>query len=141
MMFVTAATLGDFRYNESRENFHRGKYVSAFLGALRAEAVFPLKYYTRESVATMFHIADTLPPTLVLGQIDRVLRGDPNSPHLLWYKAIQHLRAGDLEGAKTTIEHLERVGKGWKQTENAKAVYLAVEKHVNMTRAALEHEL
>lgn len=112
-----------------------------FLKAIRAEAIFPLKYYTRESVALMFHVADALPATLILQQIDRVLKGDPNSPHLLWYKAMQHLRNGDLEPAKAAIDHLEQVGRGWKQTENARAVYLAVEKHVNRTNAAREFEL
>ena len=119
MIFALAATLGDFRYSESRWQFSQGQYTSAFLGSLRAEAIFPLKYYTRESVATMFHIADTLPSSLILEQINRVLRGDPHSPHLLWYKAMQHLREGDIESAKSTIDHLERVGKGWKQTKNA----------------------
>ena len=138
---MLTATLGDFRYNESRAQYHQGKHVSAFLSALRAEAIFPLKYYTRESVATMFHVADTLPPSLVLEQIDRVLRGDPHSPHLLWYKAMQQLRAGDIMGALPTIEHLERVGKGWPQTKNARAVYLAVAKHVKKLRAQREHSL
>ena len=141
MIFVAAATLGDFRYSESRVDFREGKYISAFLGALRAEAVFPLKYYTRESVATMFFVADQLPPSLVLEQIDRVLKGDPHSPHLLWYKAMQHLRAGEIESALPVIEHLERVGKGWKQTKNARAVYVAVERHVNVKKAAWEHSL
>ena len=141
MIFAVAATAGDFRFSESRENFHDGKYISAFLGAMRAEAIFPLKYYTRESVATMFHIADTLPPALVLEQIDRVLKGDPHSAHLLWYKAMQHLKSGDVEGALPVIEHLERVGKGWPQTKNARAVYVAVERHVNVKKAEREHNL
>lgn len=89
----------------------------------------------------MFHVADTLPDVLVLEQIDRSLKGDPHSPHLLWYKAMQHLRAGDIENAKTAIDHLERVGKGWPQTENARAVYLAVEKHVHILRAKRDHSL
>ena len=88
----------------------------------------------------MFSIADSLPQTLVLEQINRVLRSDPHSPHLLWYKAMQHLRAGDLKNAKSAIDHLERVGKGWKETENAKAVYLAVERHINMLRAEREYD-
>ena len=138
---MSAATLGDFRFSESRIDFRDGKYISAFLGAMRAEAIFPLRYYTRESVATMFHIANRLPPALVLEQINRVLTADPHSPHLLWYKAMQHLRAGNIESALPVIEHLERVGKGWPQTKNARAVYVAVERHVNVKKAEREHDL
>lgn len=88
----------------------------------------------------MFYVADTLPATLILEHIDRILKGDPYSPHLLWYKAMQHLREGDVKSALPVIEQLERVGKGWKQTENAKAVYLAVETHVNTIRAEREYD-
>lgn len=138
--FALAATAGDFRYTESRNNFSDGLYTSAFLEAIRAESIFPLKHYTRENIATMFYVADTLPATLILEHIDRILKGDPNSPYLLWYKAMQHLRNGDVKSALPVIEKLERVGKGWKQTENARAVYLAVETHVNRIRAEREYD-
>jgi len=141
IIYAIAATAGDFQYNESRRFLAQSRPVSAFLEAVRAEAIFPLRYYIRENIGTMFNIADSLPQTLVLEQIDRVLKADPHSPHLLWYKAMQHLREGDLKNAKTTIDHLERVGKGWKQTENAKAVYLAVKKHIEKLRAQRDHSL
>ncbi len=126
LTFAAAATSGGSRYSDAREDFRAGRHVSAFLATVRAEAIFPLRYYTREAVGTVFFIADKLPPDLILEQLNRALKGDPHSPHLLWFKIMQQLRLTDVTGAKETLDHLEMVGRGWKETENAKAVYRAV---------------
>lgn len=111
-----------------------GREISSFFGIIRAEAIFPLKYYIRESVGSVFFVADSLPPDLILAQLDHALKADPHSPRLLWYKAMQLIRMADFDGAARTIERLETVGRGWRQTENAKAVLKAVKAKMDALR-------
>lgn len=111
-----------------------GLPITAFYGIVRAEAIFPLKYYIRESAASTFFIADRLPPALILAQLDHALKADPHSPRLLWYTAMQQIRMANLTDAAQTIKRLEKVGRGWKQTKNARAVYEAVKAKLDALR-------
>ena len=126
--FWYALTVGvaELKFKEADIYSGQGDWARTLLTTVEGTAYNRGSYYVGSINATLFGVADFLPPPVVLYYLERSLAIDPNSPQTLWFMIMQHLRTGDLTKALPYLEHLERIGPGWPQTENARRVYLAV---------------
>ncbi len=115
--------MGSLWFAEGDRYLRAGNGGRAFLHLVRAEAVFPLIYYTRETNAVVRAISEGMQPEIVLDAIDRALAADPYGGNLLWHKMIQELRRGDAVAAEAALVTLERVGPGWSQTATARRIF------------------
>lgn len=120
------ASTGERSYFRGDRLMKSGKPVEGFSEIMRAEAVWPFSFYTRESMAYMMMLASTYPPEVAIAVIDRSLRQDPYSPTLLWHKVFHELRRGNLDGALPPLLLLEEIGPAWPQTQNMRQVYEAI---------------
>ena len=92
------------------------------LKSAQAEAVFPLDFRARESLAMAFAYA-AVHPDIVADIIDTALVSDPHSPKLLWLKVSQELRRGDFERAEQALLRLETIAPNMEQTHTARRVF------------------
>lgn len=106
------------------------KYPEALFEFQRAEAVFPLSFYIRESRAAMFNGAQMLPVEIVLAAIDKALDDDPYNGVLLLYRTAALARLRDFDGAEAALRRLKEVGTNWPQTANAERLLKAVRRKV-----------
>lgn len=85
---------------------------------LRANAVFPLSSRIREATAGLIAQTPEIPPIFALGVVKNALEQAPNDPRLLYFKGVQHLRAGDKPSAEETAVRLRAQVPHWPQTEH-----------------------
>lgn len=121
---------GEIVFHSNMLKVKEGRDIEAFMGLIRAEAAWPLAYYTRESQATLHTVFSSLPAEFILETVDRALKADPWSHTLLWHKTMQELRRGNLERARPALMKLDRISGDWPQTKNAHEVFQWVERQV-----------
>lgn len=122
--FAVNGYRGEVFFSEGKSGLKAGH---GYVNIVRAEAVFPLMYYTREAVATS---SINVPYRIAIGAMDRALSADPHSGFLLWHKIMLELRVGNLKRAKRALDRLQHLGPDWKQTKNAENVFMAVKKRM-----------
>lgn len=126
VLYAVSAMIGQPKLVRSKMSFDRGEIAESFIDGIEAQAIYPFQHYTREMSATLITIANGIPAEVALSIIDRGLRADPYSPHMLWLKALQEMRRGNLEDGLTALEKLEKLAYGWAQTKNARAIHTAL---------------
>ena len=84
---------------------------------LRADAIFPLPARIREAKANLVAAAPDIPPTLALALLKSALAQSPHDPRLLTHKAVQHLRAGDIQSAEETHRRLRELAPHWPEIQ------------------------
>ena len=143
MFYAVMAARGEHYFGEAIVLLREGREVESFVNLVKADAIYPFKYYVREANAALYGVADSLPPAVILSVVDSALEHDPNSANLLWYKIFQELKRGNLKAALPALERMERVDRDFKQTKDARRLFEAVRDKIEAMQrkgAGLKHE-
>ena len=134
--YAVSVALSELRFRDSDIYSASNQPGKAFLAVVEATAYYQASYYSGGVTATVFGMADFLPPQVVIHYLERSARVDPNSAQINWFLAMQHLRTGDYEKAEPYLKRLERHGSKWRQTINARQVFEAVKTKVIQRQGA-----
>ena len=105
-----------------RQAFSQPNVALQLLYAIRAESVFPLASYIRKQPAMYHAVLDRIPPQIALIEINRALAGAPDDGMLLFWRAVQLMRAGDYRTARKAVDRLRVLLPEWALTRSAEAL-------------------
>lgn len=112
-VYGSALLAAETAWSEGRRT---GSLSGVLLGAMRAEAIFPSSARLREALAFTSSQIATVEPIVALAFIKSAQRQAPHDPGLWYFRAVQHLRAGDRVEAEAAAARLRALVPDWPQT-------------------------